>query len=125
MAAKGRGGRKLTQEKILRIRNCYLREKKTQKDLAIEYGVSETMIREIVRGRLWKETPGEISPRFLGRRGERANGAKLTKNQVEEIRKLLRQGLSQRRIAARFGVKHAAIGSISRGTAWKETQNGL
>lgn len=43
--------------------------------------------------------------------------AKLTFEQVEEIRRV-GSSVSQRALGKRYGVGHAVIGSILRGTAW-------
>jgi len=51
-------------------------------------------------------------------RGERQGFAKLTDDGVCEIRDLLRQGLSQRKIARLFGVSHATIYLIKHGKTW-------
>jgi hypothetical protein len=48
------------------------------------------------------------------------NGAsKLTDDEVKEIKKLLRQGISQQKIADRFGVAQTNISLIKRGLKWK------
>ena len=51
--------------------------------------------------------------------GEANHNHKLTTGQVAEIRQLLDAGLSQRNIAARFGVSHFSIGAIDRGKTWR------
>lgn len=59
---------------------------------------------------------------LLGRRtprGEQNGHAKLTANQVCEIRRQLARGEFQRVIAARFGVARPTISHIARGTAWR------
>lgn len=45
--------------------------------------------------------------------------AKLTEDQVREIRRLLAAGVVQRRIAEQFGVAYCKITMIKQGTAWK------
>lgn len=56
--------------------------------------------------------------RGRGGRGEAHRNAKLTADQVREIRELAASGLTQREIAARYGVRHTAIGKILRGERW-------
>lgn len=51
-------------------------------------------------------------------RGEANNKAKLTENDVREIRTLISQGLSSRQIASKFNVQHAAILTIKSGKNW-------
>lgn len=48
--------------------------------------------------------------------------AKLTDENVREIRKLLREGLSQRKIAKRFGVASPQINRISLRKAWSHLE---
>lgn len=51
--------------------------------------------------------------------GERQGSAKLTAEQVKEIRALSKLGLSQRHLGRRFGVGKTAIGEIIRGETWR------
>lgn len=50
--------------------------------------------------------------------GERNNKAKLTEADVREIRILRKTGLSQQKIADRFGVSQPVISSLLRGKTW-------
>ena len=52
------------------------------------------------------------------RKGETNGNAKLTENQVREIKRL-RGVVSQRKLAVSFGVDYTLIGQIQRGQAWK------
>lgn len=52
-------------------------------------------------------------------RGERNHHAKLTSNQVEQIRQLRRDGLNNKQIAKRFGVTHSNVSAICLGKSWK------
>lgn len=58
--------------------------------------------------------------RGVFRGGQDHGMAKLTWEQVAEIRSIARSGLSQRAIAARFGIGQASIGRILTGKAWRE-----
>ena len=51
-------------------------------------------------------------------KGASNGNAKLEESDVIQIRQMLSQGMSQRTIASKFGVKHPAIGSIKRGLTW-------
>lgn len=51
-------------------------------------------------------------------RGERSGQARLTEASVREIRALNVQGMSERKLAARFGVSNAAIHSVLSGESW-------
>lgn len=52
-------------------------------------------------------------------RGERAGGAKLTDEQVVEIRALYASGLTQQDVGDRFGIKRETVGAIIRGKNWQ------
>lgn len=51
--------------------------------------------------------------------GELHPNAKLTVDDVVEIRRLSRRGVTQRRLGTRFGVSGANVGYIVRGQAWR------
>lgn len=51
-------------------------------------------------------------------RGEVHPKAKLTEADVVEVRRLSAQGLSHRKLGARFGVSHMTIGAVLRGQSW-------
>jgi hypothetical protein len=51
-------------------------------------------------------------------RGERNKAAKLSAEQIETIRDLIRANLTNTAIAARYGVTHQAISRIRRGRSW-------
>jgi hypothetical protein len=52
-------------------------------------------------------------------RGESHHNSKLTEKDVAEIRKMLADGQSIRKIASKFGVTSWTIGSIAVGKTWK------
>lgn len=54
--------------------------------------------------------------------GTKVPCAKLTDDDVREIRRLHKQGMTQRELAARFGVNPATIHPIVHGTAWKHVK---
>jgi hypothetical protein len=67
------------------------------------------------RGRHWyRVDPSNVL------RGERCGAAKLTADQVAEIRRVGSQGTTHRAIGLRYGVSKAAIGYILRGRTWRE-----
>jgi len=51
--------------------------------------------------------------------GEKAPNAKLTLNQVNEIRSKIDQGVMSSRLAKDYGVSRSTIGAIKRGQNWK------
>ncbi len=52
-------------------------------------------------------------------RGEQAGNAKLTEDDVREIRLLLASGDSHRTIARKYGISRGPIGRIARGQLWR------
>lgn len=52
--------------------------------------------------------------------GERKHTSKLKDDDVRKIRQLLRDGLSQRKVAAQFNVTQSCIWNISSGRCWSE-----
>lgn len=67
------------------------------------------------KGRLVFQAHPERHPR-----GERVGGVKLTREQVDEIRRLHSSGWTQTRLAARFGVTQANVSEIVRGRTWRD-----
>lgn len=65
---------------------------------------------------------------FTNSRGENARTAKLTEDQVREIKRLVqpdasgRRGVSDARLAARFGVGKTAIMRIRTGMTWSHVK---
>jgi len=54
-------------------------------------------------------------------RGEKNKGAKLTWEVVDEIRLAEKCGVTQRALAARFGVRQSTVWQILRGRTWKDS----
>jgi hypothetical protein len=65
------------------------------------------------------ENQRDMSEKLRSTWGERSALAKLTTEDVHEIRRLLRAGLPQTEIAKRFGVSQPSIGNINTGTTWR------
>jgi HNH endonuclease len=89
MRAKGRdrrgeehGSAKLTLEQVHRIKKMLAEDKMYASEIAREFGVSETAIRAIKKGKTWKEGTnlhrGDQQPesRFAGPQWKRKDGAK-------------------------------------------------
>lgn len=49
---------KLTDEDVMRIRSEYRRGSTTQKDIAKEYGISQSRVCNIINGIGWSHLPG-------------------------------------------------------------------
>lgn len=55
--------------------------------------------------------------------GESNPNAKLTEKEVREIRRLRKQGITLKEVAAKFGVTFGLVSAIARGRAWKHVRN--
>lgn len=54
--------KKLTEAQVVEIRELYAKGNVFHKDLAVQFGVTAAAICNIVRGKLWKEAGGPLSP---------------------------------------------------------------
>jgi hypothetical protein len=95
----------------------------TQETAAL-FGVGTTTIRNIRSGYTWRHVdpemprnPSRYERQPAGLRGAKNPGAKLTEDQVRQIRKL--EGFSQSELGARFGVVQTIISRIIRREIWK------
>lgn len=105
---------KLTDEKALEIRVRWAVGGVTQPELAKEYGVTQTAISCLVLGKTWKHVGGiQEAARSKNRR------AKLTEDQVREIRRRCGTGESFVSIARDFPVNDWQISRIAHGYQWK------
>lgn len=54
------------------------------------------------------------------KQGEQHPNAKLSQQQVDEIRRLAAEGVDRKSLVQRFGVSKSTIGAIIKGNAWRE-----
>jgi IS30 family transposase len=114
-------GTHLRNEEVIELRRRYARGEQTRY-LAASYGRSTSTIRDIVSGRAYRTVPGAVATRPGGNPGSLHHSAKLKDADVRAIRKLSRQGMSQRLIAERFGVSGAFISMILAGKRWSHVR---
>lgn len=69
----------------------------------------------------WADNVNDKVSRDRHRRGENAGTAKLTAENVDDIRRGFRNGTTRYELAARFGVSHTQICNIIRGVRWKQS----
>lgn len=60
----------------------------------------------------------ETVKRFQHAKGVRVGNAKLDEEKVQNIRELLRRGMTHKEVAKRFNVHYSTIGSIASGRTW-------
>jgi hypothetical protein len=90
-----------------------LQSRKTQKEVARQFGVNRLVVEGIASGRHWQHVPRPANFDTTIR-----HRAKLTEDQVREIRHLLKAGHSQGGIAKRFDVVRTTIRDITTGRTW-------
>jgi len=106
-------GRKLSDENIVDIRKRYAAGSK-QSDLAVEFGVSQPTIGQLVTGVTWPAVGGPITK--VGRGSRR--GA-LTDAQVRDIRARYDAGENQRELGEEYGLSGASINRIGKRIAYR------
>lgn len=115
---------RLTEAQVREIQTL-LAQGVTQSVIGERYGVAQATISWINRGKSWKQaSPSEDfrpSQTEGPLRGELNSAARLTDQDVSNIRDLLEQGVYQRVIADRFGVSQSTISLIKLGKAWAHT----
>lgn len=55
------GNSKVTEDQVIKIRNEYSTKKFSQRELGEKYGLSSSMVGEIIRGNFWKHIGGKIT----------------------------------------------------------------
>ena len=93
------------------IRN---KRKKESRRLAKDFGISSAAVSHISNGNTWKHlTNGKKIRPCKNYRG------KLNKEDIFDIRKLFKEGLSDTEIAKIYGLHRASIYNIRNGKSWK------
>jgi len=111
------GNARLTEKQIIDIRKRHANGERASK-LAKEFGVLRTHITDIKSGRVWKHVGGIIhDPKTIT--GENNGLAKLTEDQVREIRQRSKNGQSAYSMANFFPVTAKNIQAIIRRKNWK------
>jgi DNA-binding XRE family transcriptional regulator len=111
------GMAKVTEDDVLKIRKLYANKEMTQVQLGKKFGLRDGTIGRIVKGENWKNVGGEIT--ILESRRDAI--AKLNKDEVREIKILLKKGLLyQREIASMFNVDARTISAINCNKIWKD-----
>lgn len=100
---------KLDEKTVRKMREEYAKLDISQPKLARKYGLSQASVNSILLGQTWQHAGGPIT-----KRGK----SKLTDVTVREIKKLLREGVSQSEIARRLDVGSSTINAIATGVAW-------
>ena len=113
----------LTREQVIEIRKRRSDTGATYVELAAEFGVGESTIGSVVQRLTWGflgDDGVELYPPKPGRVGENHHKAKLTNEQVREIRRLFSdEGLTYQELGRRFGITDKNAGMIVRRVTWR------
>ncbi len=116
-------GSKLTDEKVAEMRRLRV-SGKSLNWLGGKYGVDPSTVDAICKGETWKHVfERDDCPTFgimLSVSGQTKPNAKLNADDVRQIRKLLADGVSGKKVAAKFGVHKATISDIRCGKIWRD-----
>lgn len=117
----GHGRGRLTSADVIRIRELAASGEVSDADLATQFGIRQQQISKIVTGARWRHLPGAISNRPKpAARGERNCKAKLSREQVAEIRAICRERtLAPKEIAAKYGISKATVWRVGSGNGWQ------
>ena len=116
------GGAKLTDDKVREIRARYKGGNGEQTKLAKEFGVSQGLISQIVRGDVWRHLPvGEVTGDPRKASGERHRNASVTNEQVREIRGLYAAGgVTHQQLARQYGISRMTVSRVVRRSVWRQ-----
>ncbi|MBT2690643.1 helix-turn-helix domain-containing protein [Bacillus sp. ISL-47] len=103
----------VTEAQVIEIKRL-LAEKVPAPKIAKQFNVRKDVINHIKYKQSWAWLKTEYDD--LITTGPRS---KLNENQVREIKKLLKKGISQSKIADQFNVQQMTISKISQGKSWK------
>jgi hypothetical protein len=118
---------KLTEAQVAEIRRLYATWEFTLAELGERFGVSPATIGFAVAQQTWigVGTAEELRRPHDWHRGERSPNAKLTREQVLEIRRLYATGgVTQKALAAEYGVAESNVWAILKGRAWADVAVG-
>lgn len=108
---------KLTEAQVREIHKL-LASDMTCKEIAAIFNVCCGTIEAIGRKQSWKHISENLDYKRCRALGEKTGNAKLTNEQVQQIKQLLKAGCAQRKIAQDFDVSISTIQRIARGNSW-------
>jgi len=107
------GNSKLTESQVMEIRDLLAKGNLTGKQIGDIYNVHQCTISYINTGKTWTHIDGV---------GAKINtwqfNRKLDDDKVKQIKKLLAEGMSSRKISELFGVGKSTLGSIRQNRTW-------
>jgi hypothetical protein len=112
---------KLKNNDIPNIIDLYINKNQTFLDISKLYGVSETVINEILNGKLWKNITKNYNLNFnqinnIKKKNMLRN--KLNESDIIDIRKLFKQGYSKAQISRKYNLGPTTITNIIDYKSW-------
>jgi group I intron endonuclease len=106
---------KLTNKDVINIKLLLIENKLKPKEIANIFNINTNTLHSIKSGKTWNNiiVDGHDN-KFID------NSVKLTREQVIQIKELLKNKVPQRKIAEMFNVTHSTVGAIKRRKIWKD-----
>jgi hypothetical protein len=87
-------------------------------EIAAPLGMSASAVCSVIHGQTWRQATGK-EPEYPGQsRGERHHWAKLTADDIRQIRAMLADGCSRRETATKFHISETHLSQIARRLTW-------
>jgi len=118
---------KLTVDEVTQIKTLLGQGKMTQTAIAKKFGLNDTRVSNIKRGKSWGwlRVAGVPTTHPSSRKGSNHYKASLNEDSVKEIKRLLAEGaILQKDIATKFGVHQNSICDIKHGRTWGHVKVG-
>lgn len=112
---------KLTDEAVVEIRQRYA-DGATGVELALEYDMTASALRQVVRGETWAHVGGPLTFRTKVRFGDGNGSSKLNSAAAIQIRAQHRDGATATSLAKQYGVSRQTISRLVENKTWKEAQ---
>lgn len=110
---------KLTEDQVEEIRRRYYIENATIRELASDYGLTVGTVHPLIKFKTWRHVPSKYAHLVKDvHYGARKKG-KITEHEVREIRRLVSEGTSYRKIQEQFGINPSTINALISGKTWK------
>ena len=112
------GCAKLDEKDVVKIRDEYARGKTSTTHLAKKYGVTSSLISDILNQKSWKHVGGARCSKVLK---SRRTESKLSPAKVRKIRKQYKSGKwLQKELAQEFGVSPSTVNDVVNHRRWKD-----
>lgn len=108
---------KLTESNVRQIRS--MASTHTRTEIAEIFGVHRVTVNDVILKKTWRHIDPDWEPPATYTKDVRRRNAKLNGDKVRQIRQLYKGGMSQRRIADKFGISRGTVEPIVKGETWR------